>query len=183
MRREVKRGRLEITYAAMVLRGVYDELPDVDAFGESTADALQELRRDIDVLDSVIHSVPANVSGEDIGYWLAGKESLFEDHFSSGKLPSAAVMIKAMCHCIESGPYLLLPTRYWNCNGFAGCYVAVVTIKTDGGLIDWTAYIGASDQTGREADTVRWVAGSGAKIGENDAGYLYPLLPIGLFRG
>jgi len=54
--------------------------------------------------------------------------------------------------------------RYYNANGFA---VAIVAVITEG--IDWCAYIGATDSSKSEEETVEFVSKFGCKLAEEDA--------------
>jgi len=67
----------------------------------------------------------------------------------------------------------IIEGRYWNSNGFA---VAIVAVITEG--IDWAAYIGATDDSKTEQETVEYVAKYGCKLSSKDAKYYFPFINL-----
>jgi hypothetical protein len=59
--------------------------------------------------------------------------------------------------------------RYWNTGGVA---IAIVAVITEG--IDWSAYIGGTPDTRKEATAVEHAARYGAKLSEREARFYFP---------
>ena len=72
-------------------------------------------------------------------------------------------------------------TRYGSSGGFAWAFVAVLQ-SHKAYLTNWAVYLGGCDLTRHETDAVYWIARHGNKVSAEDAHYLFPALPIGLYR-
>ena len=72
--------------------------------------------------------------------------------------------------------------RVWVATGFATAIVAVATWASDGALVDWAAFIGASENTWSKYDIVLAAAYKGVKLPKEDAHYFFPDLPDRQYR-
>ena len=72
---------------------------------------------------------------------------------------------------LKPGDRYSIEGRYYNANGFAVAIVASINHE-----VDWAAYIGATGDDKREAQTIQAVLELGCKLPEQDARYFFPEL-------
>lgn len=74
---------------------------------------------------------------------------------------------------LKRGDRYSIEGRYYNANGFAVAIIASITRE-----VDWAAYIGATNDDKREAETVQAVLEFGCKLSEKDAKHYFPEIEL-----